>query len=100
MAEGWASSCDFKLEGLEELEKDLMKAVKRCPQQARETLGDLGKEFKKSAKSKANAELKPHERAGEQKKKSISKKWGSKVVDNDIGMTALVYNSARHFHLV
>lgn len=100
MAYGWASECDFKLEGLEELERDLTKVIKRCPEQARETLSDLGKEFKKSAKNKANSELKAHERAADQKNKAIKRKWGSKVVDESVGMTALIYNSARHFHLI
>jgi len=100
MAYGWASKCDFRIEGLEELERDLTKAIKRCPEQARETLSDLSKEFKKSAKKKANSELKSHERASNQKNKAIKRKWGSKVIDEGVGMTALIYNSARHFHLV
>jgi len=100
MADGWASSCDFRIEGLEELERDLTKVVKRCPAQARETLKDLGNDFKKSAKKRAKADLKSHKRKEGQEKKAISKKWGSKVVDESVGMTALVYNSARHFHLV
>ncbi len=96
MAEGF----EFDIEGLEELERDLTKAIKRCPEQAKGTLNQLGREFKNSAKKKANSELKAHKREGKMKKKAIRSKWGTKVVDEGAGMTALVWNSARHFHLV
>lgn len=96
MANDW----NFETTGLYELERDLTKAIKQCPEQAKETLNTLGKDFKKTAKKKANSELKPHERAADQKNKAIKRKWGSKVVDESVGMTALIYNSARHFHLV
>lgn len=96
MAEGF----DFQIEGLEELERDLKKAIKKAPAQTEETLIQLAKEFKNSAKKRANSELKPHEREGEQKKKAIKRKWGHKLVDDNVGATALVWNSARHFHLI
>lgn len=96
MTEGF----EFDIEGLEELERDLTKAIEKCPEQAKETLKQLGKEFKNSAKKKANSELKAHKREGKMKRKSIRSKWGTKVVDEDVGMTSLVWNSARHFHLV
>ena len=96
MAEG----IDFSIDGLEELQRDLEKAIKRCPVQAEETLKGIAKDFKASAKRKANSELKAHERVGDQKKKAIKRKWGVKIVDESVGMTALVWNSARHFHLV
>ena len=95
-----AGNFEFHLDGLEELEHDLEKAIRKAPAQAGETLSELAKEFKNSAKKKANAELKPHERDGEQKKKAIRRKWGHKLVDDNLGTTALVWNSARHFHLV
>ncbi len=95
-----AYSFEFSFEGMEELERDLEKAIKKAPVQAEETLKQLAKEFKNSAKKKANSELKPHKREGEQKKKAIKRKWGTKIVDENAGMTALVWNSARHFHLV
>ena len=44
--------------------------------------------------------LKPHERAGSEKNKAIKRKFGSKVIEEGIGATALVWNSARHFHLI
>lgn len=94
------SGFNFNIEGLEELERDLTKAIKQCPAQAKETLNGLAKEFKTSAKKKANSEMKAHERKGDQKKKAIRAKWGSKVIDESVGMTALIWNSARHFHLL
>lgn len=90
----------FEIYDLEELEEDLKKAIKKAPAQAEETLLKLAKDFKKSAKKKANAELKPHKREEEQEKKAIKRKWGHEVVDDNIGATALVWNSARHFHLI
>lgn len=96
MANDW----NFETTGLYELERDLTKAIKLCPEQAKETLKTLGKDFKNSAKKKANSELKPHERSADQKSKAIKRKWGVKVVDESVGMTALIYNSARHFHLI
>ena len=69
---------DFEIDGLEELEEDLKKAIKKAPAQAEETLLKLAKDFKKTAKKKAEAELKPHERKGDQQKKAIKRKWGPK----------------------
>lgn len=91
---------DFDIDGLEELESDLEKAIRKCPMQAEDTLKQLAKEFKASAKKKANAELKHAEREGDNKKKAIKAKWGTKTLDEGAGMTALVWNSAPHFHLV
>lgn len=95
-----AESFEFRIDGLEELQKDLEKAIKRYPTQAEDTLKSLAKKFKKSAKKKAEAELKPHNRADRDNKKAIKAKWGTKIVGENQGMAALVYNSARHFHLV
>lgn len=91
-----SSEFEFEFEGLEELEKDLTKAIKACPTKAEDTLKDIAKDFKKSAKKRANSELKPHERTN----KAIKRKWGHKLVDENMGATALVYNSARHYHLI
>jgi len=96
MAEGF----DFQIDGLEELERDLKEAIRKAPAQAEETLIEIAKDFKKSAKKRANSELKPHDREGDQKKKAIKRKWGHKLVDDNVGATVLVWNSARHFHLV
>ena len=95
-----ASGFEFSFDGLEELQHDLEKAIKKAPEQAEETLIELAKEFKNSAKKKADAELKPHKREEEQKKKAIRRKWGHKLIDDHLGATVLVWNSARHFHLV
>ena len=95
-----SSEFEFEFEGLEELEKDLTKAIKACPTKAEDTLKDIAKDFKKSAKKRANSELKPHERTGGDKNKAIKRKWGHKLVDENMGATALVYNSARHYHLI
>ena len=96
MAEGF----EFNIEGLEELERDLRKAIKKAPAQVEETLIDLAKEFKSAAKKRANAELKSHKRKEDQKSKSIKRKWGHKLVNDRLGATAMVWNSARHFHLI
>ena len=56
--------------------------------------------FKNAAKKRANSELKPHERTGSEKNKAIKRKWGTKVIEENVGATALVWNSARHFHLI
>lgn len=90
----------FEMDGLEELEKDLKTAVKKCPEEAKETLKKLGKDFRKSATKRANLVLKPSNRTEEEKKKAIRRKWDDKVLDEDIGMTSLIWNEARHFHLV
>lgn len=95
-----SSEFEFEFEGLEELEKDLTKAIKACPTKAEDTLKDIAKDFKKSAKKRANSELKPHEITGGDKNKAIKRKWGHKLVDENMGATALVYNSARHYHLI
>lgn len=91
---------EFQIEGLEELQSDLEKAIKTCPSKTEDTLKEIAKDFKKSAKKRANAELKPHERTGGDKNKAIKRKWGHKLVDENMGATALVYNSARHYHLI
>ena len=95
-----ANSFEFSFEGLEEFQNDLEKAIKKAPAQAEETLVELAKEFKNSAKKKANAEMKTHKYAESQKRKAIRRKWGHKLVDDNLGAAVLIWNSARHFHLV
>lgn len=95
-----AESFEFNVEGLEELEQDLKEAIKKAPAQAEETLKRLARKFKASAKERAEAELKHTDRKDEDKKKAIREKWGSRIVDDGLIMTALVWNSARHFHLI
>ena len=95
-----AAGMDFEISSLEALERDLTAAVRAAPETAKETLQEISKDFRKSAKKRADAELKPHAREGSEKNKAIRRKWGSKVIEDGIGATALVWNSARHFHLV
>ena len=91
---------NFEMNGLSELERDLKKAVRKAPVQAEETLVEIAKDFKKTAKKTAKKELKPHNREGDEKRKAINRKWGHKLVDKNLGATVLVWNSARHFHLI
>lgn len=91
---------NFNIGGLEELQNGLEKAIKKCPVQAKETLKQLGKDFRKTAYHNANAALKPHIRSKDDKKGAIKRKWDSKVIDEGLGATALIWNSARHFHLI
>lgn len=90
---------EFEIDGLEKLEKDLTEAVRKCPVQAERTLLKVARKFKKSAKQRAENELMPHVREDGQEK-SIGAKWGHKKVGDNLGTTVLVYNSARHFHLI
>lgn len=91
---------EFEIDGLEELERDLEKAIRKAPAQAEETLLGIAKDFKKSAKKRANTELHHTKRDGDDKKKAIERKWGHKLVDDSVGTAVLVWNSAPHFHLV
>ena len=100
MGKGVADSFEFCFEGLEELEQDLKKAIRKAPIQAKETLTEVAKDFKKSAKKRAKSETKHVKRNGDGEKKAIARKWGHKLVDDGVGSTALVWNSAPHFHLV
>lgn len=95
-----ADSFEFSFDGLEEFQRALEKAINKAPVQAEETLVKVAKEFKASAKKRANSELKHIKRDGDNKKKAIGRKWGHKLVDDNLGATVLVWNSAPHFHLV
>lgn len=95
-----ADSFEFSFEGLEEFEQDLKKAIRKAPIQAKETLVEVAKDFKKSAKKRAKSETKHVKRSGDGEKWAIARKWGHKLVDDGVGATALVWNSAPHFHLV
>lgn len=95
-----ADSFEFSCEGLEELERDLKKAIRKAPAQAEETLIELAKRFKKSAKKRAKTETKHIKREGDDKKWAIERRWGHKLVDDGLGSAVLIWNSAPHFHLV
>ncbi len=95
-----ADSFEFSFDGLEEFQHALEKAIQKAPAQAEQTLLEVAKEFKASAKRKANSALKHVEREGDDKKRAIKRRWGHKMVDDRLGATVLVWNSAPHFHLV
>ena len=96
MAEGF----EFSFEGLEELQRDLEKAVQKAPAQAEKTLIELAKEFKKSAKKRAKEDTKHVKREAGEERKAIANRWGHKLVGDRLGAAALVWNSAPHFHWV
>ncbi|MCI9428493.1 MAG: HK97 gp10 family phage protein [Eubacterium sp.] len=95
-----AEDFKFDIDGLEELQRDLEKAIRKAPAQAEETLLSIAKDFKASAKKRADTTLHHTKRTGDGKKKAIGKKWGHKLVDDSMGMAVMVWNSAPHFHLV
>lgn len=95
-----AAGFEFNIDGLEELERDLTKAIRRCPEYAGETLTGLAKEFRASATKRAKTELKHVKRKKDGKKWAIGRNWGHKLVGDSVGMAALVWNKAPHFHLV
>lgn len=94
------SDLEFSIEGTEEFERDLKKAIEKSSAQAEETLIELAKELKETAKKRAKSETKHIKREGDDKKWAIEKRWGHKLVDDGLGAAALVWNSAPHFHLV
>lgn len=96
MAEGFL----FEVSGLEELERDLREVIKKAPVQAEETLLSIARDFKKSAKKRAESTLGKHKRKEGKEKYAIKRKWGHKLVDRHVGATAMVWNSAPHFHLI
>ena len=50
-----ADSFEFSFDGLEEFQHALEKAIQKAPAQAEQTLWEVAKEFKTSAKRKANS---------------------------------------------
>ncbi|MFG6367785.1 MAG: HK97 gp10 family phage protein [Lachnospiraceae bacterium] len=95
-----ADSFEFSFDGLEEFQRNLEKAIQKSPVQAEKTLKKLGRDFKSSAKKRAESELQHVDRKEEDKKKAIGERWGSKRVDDRLGMAVMVWNSAPHFHLI
>lgn len=87
---------DFTMEGMDELERDLRAAISEYPVTMKAGLRDLAKEFRKSVRArtpdgsnhKGNASTK------------LRRKFGIRMRDDGMASLALVYNSARHFHLV
>lgn len=87
---------EFTIEGIDELEKDIREALEQYPATMKEGLKDIAKDFRKSVRAKT-PDGKNHK--GDASKK-LRRKFGIKVMDDGLTTLALVYNSARHFHLV
>lgn len=91
-----ADHFNFTIEGIDELEKDLTEAIHEYPVTMKEGLRDIAKDFKKSVMAKVK-DGKYHKGADSAR---IRKKFGIKTMEEGVAYLALVYNSARHFHLV
>lgn len=87
---------DFNMEGMEELEKDLTEAVHKYPETMTLGLKKIAKDFKKSVKART-PDGSNHK--GDSSTKLINK-FGTKTIKDGVTTAVLVYNSARHFHLV
>lgn len=87
---------NFTMEGIDELEKDLKEAIGEYPATMREGLKDIAKDFRKSVRART-PDGKNHK--GDASKK-LRRKFGIRMMDDGVASAALVYNSARHFHLV
>ena len=86
---------EFELEGLEELETDLRFATNEYPKEMRSGVRKIANDFKKSCKART-----PDGKTSKDASKKLRRKFGTRTkVEGDTTL-ALVYNSARHFHLV
>ena len=89
------ANLEFNIEGLDELETDLRFAMEEYPKEMRSGLRKIANDFKKSCKSRT-----PDGKTGTVATKKLRKKFGVRTrVEGDTTL-ALVFNSARHFHLV
>ena len=86
----------FEIDGLDELEKDLMKAQEEFPKEMRSELRKIANEFKRECIKKTPQAQ--HHRGNP--KSALRKKYGTRTIQNDDETLALVFNSAPHFHLV
>lgn len=86
----------FEVEGLEDLERDLQNAIKEQPVEMKEELKSIAKDFKKAC-IKNTPDGKYHKGAIETK---LKKKYGIRMVEEGLTQAVLVYNSARHYHLI
>lgn len=87
---------NFTMEGMEELERDLTEAINEYPVTMREGLKDIAKDFRKSVRAKTPD---GNSHKGDARTK-LRRKFGIKMMEDGVASLALVYNSARHFHLV
>lgn len=90
------ASFNFTIEGMDELERDLTEAIGEYPATMREGLKGIAKDFRKSVRAKT-PDGSIHK--GDAKTK-LRRKFGIKMLEDGAASMALVYNSARHFHLV
>ena len=90
------ANMEFNREGLDELERDLTEAIKEYPVTMKEGLKGVAKEFRKSVRART-PDGSNHKGDASTK---LRRKFGIKVLDDGLTSLALVYNSARHFHLV
>lgn len=90
------ASFDFKIEGLDELETDLRFAANEYPNEMRSGLRKIANEFKKSCKARTPDGTDDNK----DQSKKLRNKFGVKTKIEGDTTLALVYNSARHFHLV
>ena len=89
------ASFEFELEGLEELETDLRFATNEYPKEMRSGVRKIANDFKKSCKART-----PDGKTSKDASKKLRNKFGVKTKIEGDTTLALVYNSARHFHLV
>ena len=89
------ASLDFEIEGIDELENDLKFATNEYPKEMRSGLRKLANDFKKSCKART-----PDGDTGKDTSEKLRNKFGVKTKIEGDTTLALVYNSARHFHLV
>lgn len=84
------SEISFNLEGLDELQKDLSRAVTFYPDEAEKALKSLGRSFCKDAKSNAKKNY-----------NHLDQKWWKKRVENNLGdMSLIIINSSNTHHLL
>lgn len=91
-----SESFKLRIDGLEELEKDIKKAVENSPKELKKELQKIGNDFRKSAR-KRTPDYKHHKGNPKSKLKRRYGQWA--FAENDkTGIT--IYNDAPHFHLV
>lgn len=87
---------ELKMEGIDELEKDLKEAMEEYPQEMKKGLNRIANDFRKSARART-PDNKHHKGNPKKKLKRCYNKWAF-AEDDKVGV--LIYNNAPHFHLV
>lgn len=91
-----ADSFEFSCEGLEELERDLKKAIRKYPATMEQGLKDIAKDFKKSVEEKT-PDGKNHK--GDVATK-LRKNYRIRMRNDGVISRATIFNNAPHAHLV